>query len=524
MKQFRKMLIAAFAGIVLFANGIPVFAAEAETSDIIAEETITGETEAETETQTGLTVVPDDIVIGLMQSLTLGIGGREAVWESSDPEIASVTEDGTVTGLKAGRALITATATSGESASCAVRVRLARPVIKAKQSANNKIFISWNPVEDAEGYQVYRSTEGAAYKKIASVTDPEDCCFTASAVPGRKYSFKVYAAGPVRSLGSIPAECSTVMGAPDVSVSSTTSKSITLSWSKAVGASSYLIYRSDTKNGTYKKIANTKNLTCTDKVPTNKTYYYIVRAYRSSTEYKGKKSKVVAAKASMAAPKTAGRVRLSSTSYRVTWSKVSGATGYVIFRSEEKAGPYTKVKTASGNSWTDKGLQKNKTYYYRVACRNKNGISKKYRTAGMLVTTSKKPASKVITYSMKTQGDMYLSKHFKVKQFQCHDNSDKVLVDQQLVYYLEKVWSKFGKVSLHSCYRTKNHNTKVGGASNSMHLYGKAADFDVRGVKNRVIAVYCEKIGVQALHAYYPEAVGPDGWVHIDTRDEYARW
>ena len=47
---------------------------------------------------------------------------KTVIWSSSKPDVASVSLNGTVTAIKAGTAVITATATNGKSASCAVTV------------------------------------------------------------------------------------------------------------------------------------------------------------------------------------------------------------------------------------------------------------------------------------------------------------------------------------------------------------------------------------------------------------------
>ena len=60
---------------------------------------------------------------------------------------------------------------------------------------------------------------------------------------------------------------------------------------------------------------------------------------------------------------------LSGKKAKVTWSKVTGAKGYVIYMSTKKNGTYTQVgKVASGSklTYTKTKLTKNKTYYYKV--------------------------------------------------------------------------------------------------------------------------------------------------------------
>lgn len=54
---------------------------------------------------------------------------------------------------------------------------------------------------------------------------------------------------------------------------------------------------------------------------------------------------------------------------RISWDKNEDASGYVIYRSEEKNGKYRRVKQikkASKSTWMDKDAQKGLTYFYKV--------------------------------------------------------------------------------------------------------------------------------------------------------------
>ena len=54
---------------------------------------------------------------------------------------------------------------------------------------------------------------------------------------------------------------------------------------------------------------------------------------------------------------------------KITWKKVSGASGYAIYRSTSKNGSYQKIKTLKSGStlsFTDTNLKSRKNYYYKV--------------------------------------------------------------------------------------------------------------------------------------------------------------
>jgi uncharacterized membrane protein YqhA len=122
------------------------------------------------------------------------------------------------------------------------------------------------------------------------------------------------------------------------------------------------------------------------------------------------------------------------------------------------------------------------------------------------------------TYSLSKDSNTKLSANFTVKEFKCNDNTDKILIDIDLVNLLQKIRTHFNKpVTINSAYRTPTYNKKVGGASNSQHLKGTAADIVVSGVSPVIVAMYAEEIVAGGVGLY-------DNFVHIDTRSVKYRW
>lgn len=126
----------------------------------------------------------------------------------------------------------------------------------------------------------------------------------------------------------------------------------------------------------------------------------------------------------------------------------------------------------------------------------------------------------VKAYSLAKDGDKKLSANFKVKEFACEDGSDVVFISDGLVQVLQAIRSHFGRTTnVNSGYRTPSHNKKVGGEEYSQHLYGLAADIEVKGIKPKTVAAYAEKL--------LPNmgGIGIYSWgVHIDVRKTKSRW
>ena len=174
---------------------------------------------------------------------------------------------------------------------------------------------------------------------------------------------------------------SPTLSKPTVKVSSNSYNSNKLSWNKVTGSSGYEVLRATSKTGTYKSvktITSGSTVSYTDKsLATGTTYYYKVRAYRTVDKKKvySSYSSIVSAKPVLKTPS----VKLTSGSKKATikWEKISGASGYEVYRATSKSGKYSKIKTITKNStvsYVNSSLTKNKTYYYKVrAYRTVNG-------------------------------------------------------------------------------------------------------------------------------------------------------
>lgn len=118
-----------------------------------------------------------------------------------------------------------------------------------------------------------------------------------------------------------------------------------------------------------------------------------------------------------------------------------------------------------------------------------------------------------------------LSANFNSSEFDCHGNGccSETLVDQNLVNYLQKIRSRFGKpVNISSGYRCAIHNKNIGGATGSYHTKGQAADIYINGVAPAEIAKYAESIGIKGIGLYETDKDGH--FVHVDTRTTKAFW
>lgn len=172
-----------------------------------------------------------------------------------------------------------------------------------------------------------------------------------------------------------------------------------VTWKAVPGAVSYEIYRSNSKNGSYTKVKTideVKTVSWTDKnVTTGKTYYYKIKAtvaLEGGTTGTGSASGAKSGKAVPAA--TTLKAKAGAKQIKLTWSKVSGASGYELYRSTSEDGKYSKIKTVtkgSTKSYTDKSkVSSGKMYYYKIRAYRKVEGKKVYGEYSKIISKKAK--------------------------------------------------------------------------------------------------------------------------------------
>jgi uncharacterized protein YcbK (DUF882 family) len=131
-------------------------------------------------------------------------------------------------------------------------------------------------------------------------------------------------------------------------------------------------------------------------------------------------------------------------------------------------------------------------------------------------------------YSLSTDAHKQLAPNFTVQEFACNDDSDAVLIDTELVQLLQTIRNYYqAPLIINSAYRTPAYNHKIGGASESQHLFGKAADIVVRGITP--VQLYNDLHGSMIISSSFQGGLGLyKTFVHIDVRHTHkhrqARW
>jgi len=96
----------------------------------------------------------------------------------------------------------------------------------------------------------------------------------------------------------------------------------------------------------------------------------------------------------------------------------------------------------------------------------------------------------VKTYSLKKNGDEFITKHFRVREIACKDGTDKCLGDLVLFDKLEELRAALNcsKITINSGYRTPAWDKKSGGSGSGFHTKGQAADIKCYGQDGKIIS------------------------------------
>ena len=90
--------------------------------------------------------------------------------------------------------------------------------------------------------------------------------------------------------------------------------------------------------------------------------------------------------------------------------------------------------------------------------------------------------------------DIQVSTNFKLNEFQCRCGCQQVKLSSELLERLQAMRTETGRpIRVNSGYRCPSHNRTVGGATNSQHLHGTAADIVIVGLAKAQQNALCER-------------------------------
>ena len=252
----------------------------------------------------------------------------------------------------------------------------AAPVITAGNNASTgKVTLKWKAVYGAEKYAIYRATaRDGEYVRQYTTTSTSYTNTTSKA--NVTYYYKVMAlatrTASANSAFSSVAARTCDLAAPVVKASNNAETGkVVLTWKPIEGAAKYEVYRSGTKDGTYKLYCTLTGTTYTNSTANaGYTYYYKVKAISVIPEANSAFSSIVSRTCDC------GQIFDCETSYNddgkvvFNWDTRKGATSYKIYRSGYQNGTYKLIGETKSNTFTDKTASAGYYYYYKIVAVN----------------------------------------------------------------------------------------------------------------------------------------------------------
>ena len=272
--------------------------------------------------------------------------------------------------------------TSGNS-SCVTATRLKAPtaptgIIATPGCTGNTI--SWDSVQDATSYNVKRGTTcGTALATYTNVTSPYT---DTSAVAGTTYNYwvlAVNACGTSSNSACVTAAKLVAPSTPSAPIYTNVScNTVTVNWNGVSMASAYDLYRKSGSCGTGTLIAgNLAELSYNDGglIGSAQYSYYLVAKNDCGSSASGGCSTVTTT-ATPSAPEAPVFSNVGCTSLTITWTGVSGASSYDLYRKIGSCGTGSLIASdISGISYVDTGLVGNTLYSYYLIAKNSCGSS-----------------------------------------------------------------------------------------------------------------------------------------------------
>ena len=251
--------------------------------------------------------------------------------------------------------------------------------LKAALITYNTVTLTWQKAKGVSGYEVQQFVKKNKWKKVGTTKKTKltvKKLKTGTTYKFRVVSFKKNGKKVTYSKPSAAVSVKPVCPAPKnlkAAVLSPTSAKLT--WKKVNGATNYLVQKYNTSTKKWVKVASpkTNSLTVSKLVPGAATKFRVRAVTKVGKKaVLGKLSKEVSVKTAIAVP-VLSYTASTPNSVSFKWSKVNGATDYVIYKVDGTT--YTQLLTSKTTDVTVKNLSANTLYRFAVKARAATALS-----------------------------------------------------------------------------------------------------------------------------------------------------
>ena len=255
------------------------------------------------------------------------------------------------------------------------------PVIATlTQNTSNSVFITWDKVKDATGYELYRSTDGTNYTSVKTVSAATT--YNYSLTKGTTYYYKLKAYRVVSGTKVYGCYSNAVavkiLGIPEISsLLQNGQDGVKVSWSADSAAEGYELWRRLEDEEKFTKVKNVTGTSTTSFGLYETIASYKMRSYATVNGKKvygsfGKEMSITI----LGTPEFKDALQASTSSVSLSWKTVNGATSYKLYRSTSETTGYTLVKSVSDTSTMNYSLTSGTVYYYKLkAVITENGVA-----------------------------------------------------------------------------------------------------------------------------------------------------
>lgn len=238
--------------------------------------------------------------------LPVGSTDKGVTWTSSDPTVAVISNSGIITGMGYGKATLTATTNYGSAfAALDVNVLIGKPQnISLTNISKDEIGISWEKVDNADGYVIYRCESSDGKFKEHKKLDGSRTSFVDKDVKeGHRYYYKLKTLAENEKYDSDITDVLYItakLPAPVIEKAENDKNGFgRISWNKIDGAEKYVVYRSRAVDGVYVAISDVRSTSFTDFSATQSgEYYYKVVAFANNERATGSFSDIASIRVS----------------------------------------------------------------------------------------------------------------------------------------------------------------------------------------------------------------------------------